>query len=198
MVMMKQALYLVALCGTFVACGSSVAVDAGNGNGLGDGGDGGGGNIAAGPTSCRSNNDCTASDFCHFPDGACGKQEAGSCIERQLGCSDGPIVCGCNGETYFQGCNAVEGVDTQLNPATCEPPTGYMACGDSYCNVEAQYCYHNNSAGPRFSECRSLPDDCDPLNPSCDCFGWDKIDAMCSLGGDCMDTNGGITLECFG
>ena len=109
-----------------------------------------------------------------------------------------PPVCGCDGTTYDQDCNAVDGVDAQLNAFMCEPPTGYMTCGDRYCHVGTQYCALQHSLGPTSYSCRPLPDECDLLNPSCDCFSREKIDTICVVGGDCTETNGSITITCFG
>jgi hypothetical protein len=50
---------------------------------------------------------CGAIEFCKRPDGECSEDAEGVCRHRPLFCA--PVldpVCGCDGETYDNGCQA--------------------------------------------------------------------------------------------
>lgn len=57
--------------------------------------------------SCKSNTDCEGNTFCEFKEGTCGNQGAGHCVERTEACTrEFQPVCGCNGTTYPNACEA--------------------------------------------------------------------------------------------
>lgn len=57
-------------------------------------------------TSCKKNSDCGSGDYCDFPWGTCGS-DGGTCEVRPTICKrDWNPVCGCDGTTYSNACNA--------------------------------------------------------------------------------------------
>lgn len=71
------------------------------------------------PDNCRSNDDCEDGFFCNFPGRSC--KGRGSCEPRPEVCIQiFDPVCGCDGETYGNACEAhAAGVSIQ-HPGECE------------------------------------------------------------------------------
>jgi hypothetical protein len=56
-------------------------------------------------------------------------------------------VCGCDGKTYGNACNAHElGLDLSAQ-ASCPAPAGTFACGPLFCNLETEICRKTTSFG---------------------------------------------------
>ncbi len=78
---------------------------------------------------CASNNDCSSVEFCLAPDGKCpGVDTPGTCVPRPQMCpltfACLPIVCGCDGNTYCDLCNAFAAGTSILHTGMCttKPP----------------------------------------------------------------------------
>lgn len=77
---------------------------------------------------------CATTEYCDYPDGSmCGiGGEAAACTVRPDFCSDVYMpVCGCNGMTYTNDCQAaMAGVDTAYSGECTGPPTGRCRSDD--------------------------------------------------------------------
>lgn len=120
-----------------------------------------------GQCPCGSNDDCFPNQFCD--QGTACARSTGECVDRPGAC---PLVidevCGCDGETYINACeanaalvqvSADEPCDCQLN-SDCEP--------DELCNA-------NTCDGPGFCELRPKLDECpaeDDGTRACDGVGY--------------------------
>jgi hypothetical protein len=124
-------------------------------------------------TTCGPDRPCAEGEFCDFPPGTCGG--AGVCRLRPEACPDlWRPVCGCDGQTYANSCDAnFAGVDV-AREGPCEKPCGGflgLVCPDGqYCDFEPNSC----GSGDQMGVCRERPQDC-PLTfaciPVCGCDG---------------------------
>ncbi len=64
---------------------------------------------------------CAKSEFCKYPDGACGG--AGACTKLPMGCPDlWAPVCACDGRTYGNSCDAAMVSQSIAFKGECKPP----------------------------------------------------------------------------
>ena len=132
---------LVVLCGLALGCGDAGRLD----------------------TACKSNADCSATQYCAT--GLC-EGGVGVCTERPTMCEDNQaFVCGCDQQTYVNECEAdMAGVRLAT--------TGPCVCGDNGDCVQGQFCQKTDSClNPGF--CVPIPQTCDPMDTQavCGCDG---------------------------
>lgn len=138
---------------------------------------------------------CGADEWCDWATNDCGSDPDGvTCQTKPQGCDliFAP-VCGCDGTTYGNACDAASaGVDV-AEAGGCAPPEGYFACGFVFCEAGTQYCNVQLSdigGFPNSYQCKGLPNGCAP--PSCDCLK----DELC--GELCEAVEGGLKVTCPG
>lgn len=118
---------------------------------------------------CQDNTDCAvlssiADPYCNKKDGLC--ESSGMCEAKPLGCPDNvDPVCGCDGETYTNACEAaMNGVNVAFE-GSCEPAYCWL---NEHC-AEDEYCYFNVCA-LETGVCRQRPEACDTkYDPVCGC-----------------------------
>lgn len=135
--------------------------------------------------------ECGEGRYCAF-DSGCGT--VGDCLRQRTGCEKiFEPVCGCDGQTYGNFCEAGSvGVSVQAE-GECGPPELQVTCGPYRCEP-GQYCiFDAGRDNPWVYACRSLPTEC-AGTPSCDCVG----DApWCPNGTVTCEPNGpSVTLTC--
>ena len=114
---------------------------------------------------CRSNEMCPAEEYCFFE--VC-SVETGTCVPRPQGCPDVWLpVCGCDGNTYGNACEAAAvGVSVDYEGE----------CKQEYCwsndNCQAsEYCFFADCVAET-GVCRARPQVCpDVWDPVCGCDG---------------------------
>ena len=113
--------------------------------------------------TCSSNADCEETERC--AKGTCG-DSPGVCVERPMTCpTTQSYVCGCDGKTYLNGCEAEMAGVVLVSTSAC-PCEAARPC------AEGEYCDASNScSGAGF--CALKPADCDGLEvePVCGCDG---------------------------
>lgn len=183
-----------------------------------DGGaaDGGGGCIGCAPpppgchyegascTSCgvlvcegcggRGGAACGGDEYCDFDSGCGFDDRGGTCKSRPEGCArDCPGVCGCDGITYCNACNAASaGVDV-LHEGACDTAEGCEpmdARGDGPCAAFFGYAW-NGSSCYGLSGCDCVGADCDAAYDTPE--ACESAHAHC--GGETCGTIAGLTCE---
>ena len=129
------------------------------------------------PLECEDNNDCEPDPltdpavfpmYCAKETGAC--ESKGACEPVPQICPDVWYpVCGCDGETYGNSCEAAH---SEMNIAAigeCEPPPGYCESNDAC--AAGQYCFRASCA-QESGACVPRPEACAYLfAPVCGCDG---------------------------
>jgi hypothetical protein len=130
------------------------------------------GGCEPGTRTCSAAQPCAANEWCDFEPASCGAEGArGVCRSRPGACTTlWEPVCGCDGRTYGNACNAnAAGVDV-LHAGTCERACSQReGCGpEAYCDYAANTCGDGGDRGL----CRPRPSGCpDVLQPVCGCDG---------------------------
>lgn len=181
------------------AAGSGSGI-AGNGSAAAGNGSGTAGSGAAGPgATCGGllGVTCDKGEFCDFePATKCGDgDQTGTCKVPPQVCDDlySP-VCGCDGKTYPNDCEAAAKGISVLSNGTCDgvdPGTQCgglkgIACDKGYfCNFPPETTCGN---ADQFGKCTAIPGACDALyDPVCGCDGK-------TYGNDCTAALAGVSV----
>ena len=135
------------------------------------------------PAECNGNGDCGRAQYCAAP--ACG--EPGVCQERPQACPDVfDPVCGCDGETYGNVCEAAAVGVVVAHEGACPPP---RCEGNADCD-EGDYCVCREACGA--GVCDARPAACpDLFAPVCGCDGQDYGNACeAAAAGTCVEHQG--------
>jgi hypothetical protein len=140
------------------------------------------GECAGGGKTCggRSGNTCATNEYCQYtPEAMCGRADAtGTCatIMKDVGCTANyDPVCGCDGMTYGNGCEALRVGVSVDHTGTCESGgkcggfTGAQCASGYFCNYPTDMaCGNADGQG----DCAKIPSACTKeLDPVCGCDG---------------------------
>jgi hypothetical protein len=159
--------------------------------------------------------ECKANEYCAFPlEAQCGAADApGKCAARPDVCDDiYDPVCGCDGNTYGNECEANAKGTAAAHKGTCEGGSGKncggiagLECeGDEYCNFPASTMC---GSGDQFGQCAAKPTACTKeFHQVCGCDGktYNNPCLAATAGvsvasdGPCSGTSGGTSQSCGG
>lgn len=134
-----------------------------------------------GECGCTETDDCSDDSYCDRGNGSCG--ETGSCVERPESCpSVADPVCGCDGTTYDNACEAAKsGVSVEHDGACGCSNNGDCESG-SHCQTPTGSCGETGS-------CEERPDSCPTtVDPVCGCDGT-------TYGNACEAAKAGVSVR---
>ncbi|MEI9942400.1 MAG: Kazal-type serine protease inhibitor domain-containing protein [Pseudomonadota bacterium] len=135
---------------------------------------------------------CAENEFCAYDEtAACGAaDQTGICVPKPSVCNDiSDPVCGCDGQTYANQCEAAAKGSSVQHAGACEAPSSGESCGglkpascakSEYCNYPVET---KCGSGDQTGTCTKIPDACDTVyDPVCGCDNLSYSNACTAAG----------------
>mgnify|MGYP003321017567 FL=1 len=119
---------------------------------------------------CDDNGDCPRGTFCRKEEGAC--DAVGECVDRPDFCPEiFDPVCGCDGQTYGNACDAASAGISVDHVGACDDPPAEGCAGNADC-PRGTFCEKEAGECDAVGECVNVPEACVALfDPVCGCDG---------------------------
>ncbi len=127
------------------------------------------------PNACSAAQGCASGQYCNYEPNSCGVASgiSGTCEVTPTQC---PLifrpVCGCNGLTYGNQCEAAAAGVDMASEGACDSVALCNALGTPSCNTTSYCDYASNGCGiqDELGVCRPRPEACPRiLDPVCGC-----------------------------
>jgi hypothetical protein len=135
---------------------------------------------------CASDADCAPSDYCEHPTGAC--SDLGSCVAVPSSCGPDDPVCGCDGITYRNACEAARARVSVERAGSCTVggcASNADCAATDFCDKAVGDCLGVGACAPRPAICTGIYD------PVCGCDGV-------TYGNSCNAASAGMPIEYLG
>ena len=141
------------------------------------------------PIECVTADECPVNQFCATADGACG--EMGECQASPTLCEPGVgLVCGCDGMTYDNACEASAAGTSVDTEGPCDGGGGPTVCGGiaGVACAEGEFCFIEDGLCIEDAEgvCLKQPEECpEDVKPVCSCEGKELHQRLLRCEGGC-------------
>ncbi|MGA1844864.1 MAG: Kazal-type serine protease inhibitor domain-containing protein [bacterium] len=138
--------------------------------------------------TCSDNNACPAGEYCRKDPGECTAQAQGTCAPRPEACPEiWEPVCGCDGQTYPNSCEAAaQGVNVDY---TGQCPGGTLFCSTNNDCSPFAYCQKDPGKCTGLGTCAPRPEFCIQVyDPVCGCDGK-------TYSNECVAASSGVSVD---